>query len=103
MPGLASEDLLSYINPLPMDRLILHDAQAVRGWLSTERNQLLTVAHRNLHVAHRNVADITRYLDIHYAHLAAYAGAGDDSIPLMTVETFPRLPGGVCTALDSLQ
>ena len=48
-------------------------------------------------------ANITRYLDIHYAHLAAYAGAGDDSIPLMTVETFPRLPGGVRAALDSLQ
>ena len=98
MPGIciASEDLLSYIDPLPMDRLILHDAQVVRGWLSTERDQLLAVAHLDVHVARRNVADITRYLDIHYAHLAAYAGAGDDSIPLITVETFPRL-------LDSLQ
>ena len=36
VPGtcVASEDLLSYIDPLPMDRLILHDAQAVRGWPS---------------------------------------------------------------------
>ena len=29
--------------------------------------------------------------------------ADDDFIPLMTVETFPRLPGGVRAALDSLQ
>ena len=34
---------------------------------------------------------------------AACAGAGDDSLPLMTVETFPRLPGDVRAARDSLQ
>ena len=100
---IVSEDLLSYIDPMPIDRLILHDTQAVRSWLSTEGDQLLAVAHRYLHVARRNVTDITRYLDIHYAHLAAYVGAGDDSMPLMTVQTFPRLPGGVHAALDSPQ
>ena len=34
VPGMciASTDLLSYIDPLPMDRLALHDARAVRDW-----------------------------------------------------------------------
>ena len=99
----VSEDLLSYLDPLPMDRLILHDAQAVRGWPSTDRDQLLAVTHRDLHVARRNVADLTRYSDVQSAHLAACVGADDDHIPLMTVETFPRLPGGVRAALNSLQ
>ena len=70
---------------------------------SADWDQLLVVAHRDLHVARQNVRDITRYLDIYSAHLAAYAGAEDDSIPLMTVETYPRLPGGVRAALDSIQ
>ena len=89
---IASENLLSFIDPLPMDRLILHDTQAVRGWPSTERDQLLAVPHRDLHVARRNVAELTRYLDDQSAHLAACAGAEADHIPLMMVETFPRLP-----------
>ena len=86
-----------------MVRLILHDAQSVLTWPSTDRDQLLAVAHRDLHVARQNVADLTRYLDVQSAHLAACGGVGDDSIPLMTVETFPRLPGGVRAELDSLQ
>ena len=34
VPGMciASTDLLSYIDPLPMDRLALHDARAVHNW-----------------------------------------------------------------------
>ena len=69
---------------------------------STARDQLLAVAHRDIHVACQTVADLTRYLDLQSAHLAACAGAGNDSPPLITVETFPRLPGGVCAVLDSL-
>ena len=87
----ASVDLLCYL------------AQSVCTWPSTNRDQLLAVAHQDLHVARQNVADLTRYLDIQAAHLAACAGAGDEDIPLMTVEMFPRLPGGVRAALDSLQ
>ena len=85
-----------------MDWLLLHEALSVRDWRSTDRDQLLAVAHQDIHVARQNVADLTRYLDVQSAHLAACAGAGDDSLPLMTVETFPRLPGGVRAALDSL-
>ena len=70
---------------------------------STDRDQLLAVAHRDIHVVHQKLADLTRYLDLQSAHLATSAGAGDDSLPLMTVETFPRLPGGVRATLDSLQ
>ena len=102
VPGLciASTDLLSYIDPLPMDWLDLHSARAVRDWPSADREQLLVVAHRDLHVTRRNVAELTRYLDDQAAHLAVCAGAEDDRLPLMTVETFPRLRGGVRAVLD---
>ena len=71
---IASEALLSYLDPLPMDRLILNDAESVRTWHSTDRDQLLAVAHQDLHVARQNVADLTRYMDVQYAHLAVCAG-----------------------------
>ena len=86
-----------------MDRLIIHDAESVCAWHSTDRDQLLAVAHRDLHVTRQNVTDITGYLDFQSAHLASCAGAGDDCIPLMTMETFPRLSGGVRAVLDSTQ
>ena len=82
-----------------MDRLALHDARAVH-WPSADRDQLLAVAHRDLHVARRNVAELTRYLDNQAAHLAAYAGSEEDLLPLMTVETFPRLTGSVRAILE---
>ena len=102
VPGkcLASIDLLSFIDPLPMDRLALHNHRAARDWPAEDTNQLLAVAHRDLHVARRNVADLTKYLDDHAAQLAMYADAGDNTVPLMTVETFPRLTGGVCAVLE---
>ena len=65
---ITGEALLSYLEPLPMDWLIIHDAASVRAWHSTDRDQLLAVAHqdlqlhvahRDLHVARRNVADLT--------------------------------------------
>ena len=43
---------------------------------------------------------MTRYLDIHATHLAACSGALDDTLPLMSVETFPRATGGIRSALD---
>ena len=102
VPGMciASTDLLSYTDPLPMDRLALHDARAVRDWPLADREQL-AVAHRDLHMARRNVAELTSYLDDKAAHLAVCAGAEDDGLPLMTVETFPRLTGGVRAVLDN--
>ena len=83
VPGMciASTDLLSYIDPLPMDRLALHDARAVRDWPSADRDQLLAVAHRDLHMARRNVAELTSYLDDQAAHLAVCAGAEEDMHP----------------------
>ena len=65
---ITGEALLSYLEPLPMDRLIIHDDASVRAWHSTARDQLLVVAHRDLqlhvthrdlHIARRNVADLT--------------------------------------------
>ena len=102
VPGtcLASTDLLSFIDQLLMDRLALHDHRAARDWPAEDRSQLLAVAHRDLHVARRNVADLTKYLDDHAAQLAMYVDAGDDTVPLMTVETFPRLTGGVRAVLE---
>ena len=79
-----------------MDRLTLRDHLTARDWPAEDRRQLLAVAHRDLYVARRNVADLTRYLDDQAAQLAVYA----QSVPLMTVETFPRLTGGIRAVLD---
>ena len=97
VPGMCftSTDLLSFIDPLPMDRLELFDNNTVCDWPAEDRHQLLAVAHRDIHIARRNVANLTQYLDEQAAQLAMCAGARDDSVPLMTVETFPRLTGGV--------
>ena len=40
VPGMciASTDLLSYIDPLPMDRLALYDPHTVRDWPAEDRN-----------------------------------------------------------------
>ena len=54
-------------------------------------------------VARRNLADLTLYLDTQSAHLAACAGAMDNSIPLMSAETFPRESGGIRSALNESQ
>ena len=79
-----------------MDRLALHDHRTARDWAAEDKSHLLAVAHRDLHLAHQNVAD----LDDQAAQLAMYVDAGEDTIPLMTVETIPRLIGGVRAVLD---
>ena len=101
--SLASSDLLSYVEPLPLDQLVFHSADTVRSWPVAARNELLAVAHRDIAVARRNLADLTIYLDNQSTHLAACTGAMDDSIPLMSVETFPRVPGGIRSALAESQ
>ena len=90
--SIASTDLLSYVEPLPMDQLILHDTQIVCSWPDNARSDIT--------VARRNLTSLTCYLDMHDAHLAACDGGLDDRIPLMTVETFPRAAGGIQSALD---
>ena len=98
--SLGSTDLLYYVEPLPLDQLLYHDIQTVRAWPDAARDELLAVAHRDVAVARRNLADMTRYLDMHTAHLAAFSGALNDSLPLMSVEIFPRATGGIRSALD---
>ena len=84
-----------------MDQLLYHDVQAVRAWPESARNELLAVAQRDVAVARRNLTDLTRYVDVHAAHLAVCSGALDDAIPRMSVETFPRTTGGIRSTLDN--
>ena len=100
--SIASLELQEFVEPLPLDQLICHTPVAVQAWPTAAREEVLAVAHRDLAVARRNVADFTHYLDLHAAHLAACAGALDDSVPLMSVETFPWLPGGIRSALREM-
>ena len=79
---------------------MFHSADTVRSWPAAARDELIAVAHRGMAVARRNFADLTLYLDNQSTHLAACTGAMDDSIPLMPAETFPRVPGGIRSALQ---
>ena len=93
--SIASTDLLLYVEPLPLDQFLYHDVQAVRAWPDAAREELLAVAYRDIVVVCRNLTDMTRYLDMHDG-----SGGLDDTISLMTVETFPRATGGIRSALD---
>ena len=75
-------------------QFLLHDTQTVLAWPDTARKELFAVARRDIAVARRNLASLTRYVDMHDVHLVACSGGLDDSIPLMTVETFSRATGG---------
>ena len=101
--SIASLELQTFVEPLLLDQLICHTPGAVQAWPTAAREEVLAIAHRDLAVARRNVADFTHYLDLHAAHLAACAGALDDSVPLMSAETFPRLPGGIRSVLTEIQ
>ena len=101
--SIASLDLQTFIDPLPLDQLICYSAETVQSWPTEDREQILAVAGRDLTVARRNLAELTRYVDIHAAHLATCTGGSDDSIPLMAAETYPRLPGGIGAALQEVQ
>ena len=98
--SLASTGLLSHVEPLPLNQLIYHSAATVRSWPAVCREDLLAVAYRDMAVARRNMAELTRYLDIQSTHIAACSGALDDNLPMMSAETFPRLTGGIRSALD---
>ena len=82
-------DLLQYIDPLPMDQLLYHEVQAVRAWPESAHSELLAVAQSDVAIARQNLAELTRYVDIHAAHLVACSGALDDSIPLMSRRDIP--------------
>ena len=91
------------MEPLPLDQLVCHSTDTARSWPAAARDKLLAVAHRDMAVARRNMADLTLYLDTQSAHQAACAGAMDNSIPLMSAQTFPRASGGIRSALDEAQ
>ena len=97
---IASTRLLSCIDPFPLDRLSRHTAQAVRVWPSADRDQLLEVTQCDLHVARQNIAELILYADDHTTQLVACAGAEDDSVPLMSAETFSGLAGSIPAALQ---
>ena len=101
--SIASFDLQTFIDPLPLDQLLCYSPSTVHSWPAEDRDQILAVANRDMTIARRNLAYLTRYLDAHAAHLAACTGALDDNIPLMAAETYPRLPGGIGSALQEMQ
>ena len=101
--SIASMELQTFVEPLPLDQLLCHTPSTVQTWPTTAREEILAVAHRDLAVARRNIADFTYYLDVHAVHLSACAGALDDTVPLMSAETFPRLPGGIRSALREIK
>ena len=66
--SIASLELQGFVEPLPLDQLICHTPVAVQAWPTAAREEVLAVAHRDLAVARRNMADFTKYLDLHAAH-----------------------------------
>ena len=101
--SIASFDLQTFVEPLPLDQLLCYAPSTVQSWPTAAREKILGVAQRDMVVARRNISDFSRYLDTHAAHLAACAGALDDTAPLMAAETFPRLPGGIRLALKEIR
>ena len=99
---IASTNLLSLIDPLPMDRLSRHTVAAVCSWPAVDRHHILAVANRDVRVARQNLAELQLYVDDHAAHLANCASADDDEIALMSAELLPRLEGGIRAALDEV-
>ena len=99
---ITSTNLLSLIDPLPMDRLSRHTVAAVCSWPAVDRHHILAVANRDVRVARQNLAELQLYVDDHAAHLANCASADDDEIALMSAELLPHLEGGIRAALDEV-
>ena len=93
-------NLLSLIDPLPLDQLSRHTVAAICSWPAVDRHHILAVANRDVRVARQNLAELQLYVDDHAAHLANCASADDDEIALMSAELLPRLEGGIRAALD---
>ena len=91
---IASSNLLSLLDPLPMDRLSRHTVAAIGSWPAADRHDILAVASRDIRVARQNLAELQLYVDDHAAHIANCASADDDRIALMSAELLPRLEGG---------
>ena len=99
---IASSNLLSLMDPLPMDRLSRHTVAAIRSWPAADRHDILAVSNRDVRVARQNLAELQLYVDDHAAHLANCASADDDSIALMSAELLPHLEGGIRAAIDEV-
>ena len=99
---IASSNLLSLLDPVPMDRLSRHTIAAISSWPEADRHNILAVANRDVRVARQNLAELQLYVDDHAAHLANCASADDDSIALMSAELLPRLEGGIRAAIDEV-
>ena len=99
---IASSNLLSVMDPLPMDQLSRHTVAEIRSWPAADRHDLLAVANRDVRVARQNIAELLLYVDDHAAHLANCASADDDSLTLMSAELLPRLEGGIRAALEEV-
>ena len=56
--SIASTDLLSHVEPLQMDQLILHDTQTVCNWPNNAQSELFAVARRDIAVARRNLTSL---------------------------------------------
>ena len=88
---IASMNLLSLIDPLPLDRLSRHTVAAIWSWPAVDRHHILAVANRD---ARENLTELQLYVDDHAANIANCASADDDDIALMSAELLPRLEGG---------
>ena len=67
---IASSNLLSVMDPLPMDRLSRHTVAEIRLWPAADRHDILAVANMDIRVARQNLAELQLYVDDHTAHLA---------------------------------
>ena len=67
---IASANLLSLIDPLPLDRLSRHTVAAICSWPVIDRHHILAVANRDLRVTRQNLAELQLYVDDHAAHIA---------------------------------
>ena len=99
---IASSNLLSLMDPLPMDRLSRHTVAEIRSWPAADRHDILAVANRDVRVARQNLAELQLYVDDHAAHIANCASVDDDSIALMSAELLPRLEGGIRAAIEEV-
>ena len=86
---IASSNLLSLMDPLPMDRLSRHTVAEIRSWPVADRHDILAVANRDVRVARQNLAELQLYVVDHAAHIANCASAVDDGIALMSAELLP--------------
>ena len=95
-------NLLSLIDPLPLDRLLRHTVTAICSWPAVDRHHILAVTNRDVRVARQNLAELQLHVDNHAAHIANCASADDDDITLMSTELLPHLEGGIRAALDEV-